>query len=259
MKTVILAGGLGTRLSEETVLKPKPMVEIGGKPILWHLMNVYGAYGFNEFVLALGYKAEIVKEYFANFHVLNSDLTVDLSTGKTTIHTGRIPPWKVHLVETGPNTQTGGRLKRLRAWLADDSTFMMTYGDGLANVDIQKLVAFHKAHGKLATVTAVRPPSRFGNLAFERETGQVSNFVEKPQAQGGWINGGFFVLQREVLEYIDGDEVPWELAPMQRLTADGQLRAFQHEGFWQPMDTLRDKRHLEEFWESGDAPWKVWR
>jgi glucose-1-phosphate cytidylyltransferase len=259
MKTVILAGGLGTRLSEETVLKPKPMVEIGGKPILWHLMNIYGAHGFNEFVLALGYKAEVVKEYFANFHVLNSDLTVDLSTGKTTVHTGKIPPWKVHLVDTGPNTQTGGRLKRLRAWLADDSTFMMTYGDGLANVDLKKLVAFHKSHGKLATVTAVRPASRFGNLAFADGTGAVSSFVEKPQAQAGWINGGFFVLQREVMEYIDGDEVPWELAPMQRLTADGQLRAFQHEGFWQPMDTLRDKRHLEEFWESGDAPWKVWR
>jgi glucose-1-phosphate cytidylyltransferase len=259
MKTVILAGGLGTRLSEETVLKPKPMVEIGGKPILWHLMHVYGAHGFNEFVLALGYKAEVVKDYFANFTLRNSDLTVDLGRGETKLHSGNVPPWKVHLVDTGPSTQTGGRLKRLSAWLADDDTFMMTYGDGLANVDLKKLVAYHRSHGKLATVTAVRPPSRFGNLAFDPETGAVGDFKEKPQAAGGWINGGFFVLDRKVLEFIDGDEQPWELAPMERLTAAGQLMSFRHEGFWQPMDTLRDKRHLEEFWESGDAPWKVWR
>jgi len=259
MKTVILAGGLGTRLSEETAFKPKPMVEIGGKPILWHIMSVYAAHGFSEFIVALGYKGEVIKEYFLNFRALNSDLSIDLQTGDATIHAGSISNWKVHLVDTGPNTQTGGRLARLRSWLADDDTFLMTYGDGLSNVDLQKLVAFHRSHGKLATVTAVRPAARFGNLAFDAGTGAVSQFIEKPQASGGWINGGFFVLDRKVLDYITGDEVPWELAPMQRLTEEGQLCAFRHDGFWQPMDTLRDKRHLEEHWEKGDAPWKVWR
>lgn len=258
MKTIILAGGLGTRLSEETVLRPKPMVELGGKPILWHLMSLYAAQGFDEFIVACGYKAEVVKDYFANFHLLNSDLTVDLSAGTVTPRFTKVQPWKVHLVDTGADTQTGGRVKRLREWLGSDSTFMMTYGDGLSNVDLNKLVAFHKSHGKLATVTAVRPAARFGVLTFD-EQGKVESFIEKPQASSGWINGGFFVLDRKVLDYIDGDEMPFELEPMQRLTAAGELCAYRHEGFWQPMDTLRDKRLLEQLWESGKAPWKVWR
>ncbi|MBI3073167.1 MAG: glucose-1-phosphate cytidylyltransferase [Deltaproteobacteria bacterium] len=256
MKTVILAGGLGTRLSEETVSKPKPMVEVGEKPILWHIMNIYGAYGFQEFVLALGYKAEIVKEYFLNFRAVNSDLTIDLGSGEEKIHARQAPPWKIHLVDTGLATQTGGRLRRLRSWLADEQTFMMTYGDGVADVNIEKLVQFHNSHGKLATVTAVPPPARFGSINFEGN--RVAHFVEKPQVGDGWINGGFFVLDRRVLDFIEGDETLWERQPLERLAEDGQLMAYKHEGFWQPMDTLRDKRHLDGLWESGRAPWKVW-
>ena len=257
MKAIILAGGLGSRLAEETVLRPKPMVEIGGKPILWHIMNIYAAHAVTEFVIALGYRAEVVKEYFLNFYAINNDLTIDLSQGRTTIHDGRQPAWTVHLVDTGLHTQTGGRVRRLTPWLASDQTFMLTYGDGVADVDVRALLDFHRSHGKLATVTIVRPPARFGGIEFDGD--RVVRFTEKPQTGEGWINGGFFVLERRVLDYIDGDDTPWERAPLERLAADGQLMAFRHEGFWQPMDTLREKRQLESLWESGQAPWKVWR
>ncbi|WP_306591454.1 glucose-1-phosphate cytidylyltransferase [Geothrix sp. 21YS21S-4] len=256
MKTLILAGGMGTRLAEETAIRPKPMVEIGGKPILWHLMNIYAAHGFAEFVVALGYKGEAIKEYFLNFHALNANLTVDLTTGRHTSQPGAPVPWVVHLVDTGAQTQTGGRIKRLEAWLGEDDTFFMTYGDGLGNVDLQALYAFHKRHGKLATITAVRPPARFGGLSLEGD--EVVRFDEKPQTGEGWINGGFFVLDRRVLDYISGDATLWELDPLEKLARDGQLHAFRHEGFWQPMDTLREKHLLETLWESGRAPWKVW-
>jgi glucose-1-phosphate cytidylyltransferase len=256
MKAIILAGGLGSRLSEETVLKPKPMVEIGGKPILWHIMNIFSCQGIDEFVIALGYRGEVIKEYFLNFYALNNDITVDLAAGTTTVHDGRQPHWKVHLVETGIHTQTGGRVKRLAHWLGEDETFMMTYGDGVADVDFCRLHQFHRSHGKLATVTTVRPPARFGSIVFEGS--RVAQFTEKPQAGEGWINGGFFVLNRPALQYIAGDDTLWERDPMERLAADGQLMAYRHEGFWQPMDTLRDRRLLEELWESGTAPWKIW-
>jgi glucose-1-phosphate cytidylyltransferase len=232
------------------------MVEIGGKPILWHLMNVYGAYGFDEFVLALGYKAEVIKEYFLNFFALNNDISIDLRSGSTKVHHGKQPPWLVHLLDTGHDTQTGGRLKRLEPQLRDGGTFMMTYGDGLSNVDVRALVAFHKSHGKLATVTTVRPPARFGGVIFDGE--RVAEFTEKPQAEGGWINGGFFVLEPEALNYIADDDAIWERQPLEQLAVDGQLMAFRHEGFWQPMDTLREKKMLDELWHSGQAPWKVW-
>ena len=256
MKAVILAGGLGSRLSEETAVKPKPMVEIGGKPILWHIMNLYAAYGVDEFIIALGYRSEVVKEYFLNFYALNNNITVDLATGGTTVHDGNQPRWKVHLVDTGLHTQTGGRVKRIERWLGDNETFLMTYGDGVADVDLRKLIRFHESHGKLATVTTVRPPARFGGIVFEGE--RVAEFTEKPQTGEGWINGGFFVLNRGVIKYIDGDATLWERDPMERLAADGQLMAYRHEGFWQPMDTLREKRLLEDLWTSGSAPWKVW-
>jgi glucose-1-phosphate cytidylyltransferase len=257
MKAVILAGGLGSRLSEETVLRPKPMVEIGGKPILWHIMNIYSCYGIDEFIIALGYRAEVVKEYFLNFYALNNNLTLDLATGATTIHGGRQPRWKVHLVDTGLSTQTGGRVKRLEPWLGDDSTFMMTYGDGVADVDVRALLRFHDAHGKLATVTTVRPPARFGGIVLDGDH-RVSQFTEKPQTGEGWINGGFFVLNRQVMRYIDGDDAVWERGPMERLASDGELMAYRHDGFWQPMDTLRERKLLEELWASGAAPWKLW-
>ena len=255
MKTVILAGGFGTRLAEETVIRPKPMVEIGGKPILWHIMNIYAAADFKEFVIALGYKGEFIKDYFQKFYALNNDLTVNLATGETTVHAGRQPDWTVHLVDTGPETMTGGRVRRLRDWIGDE-TFMLTYGDGVANVDVADLVAFHRKHGKLATVTAVRPPARFGGLVFEGD--QIIEFTEKPQTGEGWINGGFFVLEPEVLDYIEGDDTIWERGPLESLARDGQLMAYRHDDFWQPMDTLREKGYLESLWESGDAPWKVW-
>ena len=256
MKAVILAGGLGSRLSEETVLKPKPMVEIGGKPILWHIMNIYGATGINEFIIALGYRGEIIKEYFLNFYALNNNLTLDMAAGKTTIHDGNQPPWKVHLVDTGQQTQTGGRVKRIARWLGDDTTFALTYGDGVADIDIRKLLQFHRQHGKLATVTTVRPPARFGGIVFDGDA--VSEFTEKPQTGEGWINGGFFVLERQALDYIDGDHTLLEHEPLERLARDGQLMAYRHEGFWQPMDTLRERKLLEDLWSSGRAPWKVW-
>jgi glucose-1-phosphate cytidylyltransferase len=256
MKAVILAGGLGSRLSEETVLKPKPMVEIGGKPILWHIMNIYAAAGVNEFIVALGYRAEVVKEYFLNFYALNNNLSLDLAAGRTTIHDGNQPRWRVHLVDTGLHTQTGGRVRRLAQWLGDDQTFALTYGDGVADVDIRGLLRFHQSHGRLATVTTVRPPARFGGIVFDGDA--VTEFTEKPQTGEGWINGGFFVLDRRVLDYIDDDETLWEREPLERLARDGQLMAYRHEGFWQPMDTLRERKILEDLWASGRAPWKVW-
>ncbi len=256
MKVVILAGGLGSRLSEETVVKPKPMVEIGGKPILWHIMHIFSAYGVDEFVLALGYRSEVVKEYFLNFFALNNNISIDLSSGKTTIHEGNQPRWKVHMVDTGLMTQTGGRLRRVKPWLGDEETFMMTYGDGVADVDIRMLLRFHESHGKLATVTTVRPPARFGSIMFDGA--RVAEFREKPQAGEGWINGGFFVLNRKVIDFITDDTSIWEHAPMERLASEGQLMAYRHEGFWQPMDTLREKKLLDELWTNGTAPWKVW-
>jgi glucose-1-phosphate cytidylyltransferase len=255
MKTVILAGGLGTRLSEKTADCPKPMVEIGGKPMLWHIMNIYASYGFEEFVLATGYKSELVKDYFLNFYALNNNLTIDLGNGDTVIHEGSHPRWKVHLVDTGLHTQTGGRLKRLSSWI-EGETFMMTYGDGVANVDILKLLAFHKSHGKLATITAVRPPSRFGGLSLQGE--MVKEFMEKPLTGEGWINGGYFVLEPKVLDYIEDDKSIWERGPLERLAKEGELAAYRHGDFWQPMDTLREHSLLEEMWGSKKAPWKVW-
>jgi len=256
MKTVILAGGLGTRLAEETQVKPKPMVEIGGKPMLWHLMNIYAAHGFSEFIVALEYKGELIKEYFLNFYALNNDLSIDLSAGDTTVHRRQLPNWKVHLVDTGLQTQTGGRIKRLREWIGDDA-FMLTYGDGVANVNVRELLEFHKSHGKLATISAVRPPARFGGLRVNGGA-QIIEFTEKPQVGEGWINGGFFVLEPAVTDFIEGDATIWEHEPLKALARAGQLMAYHHDGFWQPMDTLREKALLENLWSSGQAPWKVW-
>jgi glucose-1-phosphate cytidylyltransferase len=254
MKTVLLAGGFGTRLSELTATIPKPMVEIGGKPLLWHIMRLYAAYGHNEFVLALGYKAEVVKEYFLNFFAINNDLSIDLGSGKTTIHAGNQLDWQMHLIDTGLDTETGGRLKRLKQWIGNE-TFMMTYGDGLSNVNIDALLAFHKKHKKLATVTAVHPPARFGGLVLDGDS--VVEFTEKNQSKEGWINGGFFVLEPEVLDYIENDRTSWERAPLEKLASEKQLQAFFHDDFWQPMDTLREFRLLESLWQSGKAPWKI--
>ena len=255
MKTVILAGGLGTRLAEETDSTPKPMVEIGGLPILWHIMKIYSAYGFDKFIVALGYRPEVVKHFFLNYYYLRNDFTIRVGDGKVDVHDGVRDDWSVHLLDTGVETQTGGRIKRLQSHLTD-GTFMLTYGDGVADIDIGRLLAYHRDHGKLATVTAVRPPARFGGLRFEGEL--VAEFTEKPQIGEGWINGGFFVLEPAVLDYIDGDETIWEREPLERLAEDGQLVAYRHDGFWQPMDTLRDVRLLESLWQSGAPPWKVW-
>lgn len=255
MKVVILAGGLGTRLSEETGVRPKPMVEIGGRPILWHILHIYMAQGYKEFIPALGYKGEMIKEYFLNYYYLTNDLTVSLGDGRIEVHDGTREDWTVHLVDTGPLTETGGRIKRLARWLGNE-TFMMTYGDGVSNVNLGELLAFHCSHGKLATMTAVRPAARFGNLTFDGE--RVARFEEKPRIGEGWINGGFFVLEPGVLDYIDGDHTIFEREPLERLAQDGQLMAYRHEGFWQSMDTLRDVRLLDGLWESGKAPWKIW-
>jgi len=254
MKVLLLAGGFGTRLSEETSFRPKPMVEIGGKPILWHIMNIYAWHGFDEFVVALGYRGDFIKEYFLNFFALNNDITIDLVSGTTEIHEGRQPRWKIDLVDTGVDSMTGGRLGRCKDWLGS-KTFMMTYGDGVADIDLRALAAFHREHGKLATVTAVRPPARFGGMVLEGNC--VKEFTEKPQTGEGWINGGFFALEPGVIDYIGGDDTVWEREPMERLAADGQLMVYKHEGFWQPMDTLRDTTRLEGLWQSGRAPWKV--
>ena len=256
MKAVILAGGLGTRLSEETVVRPKPMVEVGGRPLLWHIMKIYSAHGVNEFVICLGYKGFQIKEYFANYFLHVSDVTFDLSANRVEVHHNSAEPWKVTLIDTGEHTQTGGRLKRISHHVGNED-FCMTYGDGLADVDISAAIRFHRGHGRLATVTAVRPPGRFGALDLQGE--RVSGFVEKPPGEGGWINGGFFVLSPRVFDYVDGDSTYWEHEPLQRLATDDQLRAFVHDGFWQPMDTLRHRMILEELWVSGGAPWKVWR
>jgi glucose-1-phosphate cytidylyltransferase len=257
MKAIILAGGLGTRLAEETVLKPKPMVEIGGKPILWHIMNIYAANGVNEFIIAAGYKAEVIKQYFLNFYALNNDLSVDMETGEVKIHAGKQPHWKVHIVDTGLHTQTGGRVRRLRDWLEEDETFFLTYGDCVADIDIRSLLEFHRSHGRAATVTTVLPPARFGRIGFDGD--QVTTFQEKPQTGEGWINGGYFVLHKSVIEQIDGDETAFEREPLQRLAAGDQLMGYRHRGFWSPMDTLREKNILEEMWASGKAPWKLWK
>jgi glucose-1-phosphate cytidylyltransferase len=257
VKVIILAGGLGSRLSEETILRPKPMVEIGGRPILWHIMNTYAACGIDDFVIALGYKAEVIKEYFLNFYALNNDISIDLASGKTTIHDGNQPKWKVHLVDTGLRTETGGRLKRLSGWLEENETFMFTYGDGVADINIRALLQFHQSHGKLATVTAVRPPARFGRMTIDGD--RILEFQEKPDSGEGWINGGFFVLNTKVLDYIEGDHTSWEREPLERLSRDGQIVGYRHSGFWSCMDTLREKNILEDLWSSGNAPWVVWK
>lgn len=256
MKAVILSGGFGTRLSEETTLRPKPMVEIGGKPILWHIMNIYAAHGVNEFIIAAGYKAEVVKEYFLNFYAINNDITIDLSNGKALVHDGNQPKWKIHIIDTGLYTQTGGRLKRLAKWLKDEDLFMFTYGDGVADIDINSLLGFHRAHGKLASVTTVRAPARFGRIAFNGDS--IAEFYEKPESAEGWINGGYFILNPKVIEYIDNDESIWERDPIERLAKDGHLMGYRHYGFWSCMDTLKEKNYLEELWISGKAPWKIW-
>jgi len=255
MKTVILAGGLGTRLSEETRLRPKPMVEIGGKPMLWHIMSIYGAHGFNEFVVALGYKGEIVKEYFLNYSNLQNDLIVSLRSGEVQASNHCNTDWTVHLVDTGVDSMTGGRLWRLRDKLKGEA-FMLTYGDGVSNINIKNLLKFHKYHGKIATVSAVRPTARFGGMSFDGDI--VTEFKEKPQTGEGWINGGFFVFEPKVIDYLQGDSTVLEGSPLENLARDGELMAYKHEGFWQCMDTLRDKQFLEGLWEKGEAPWKLW-
>ena len=256
MKTIILAGGHGTRLSEETVNRPKPLVEIGGRPMLWHIMKIYDAFGFKDFLVACGYKGEMIKEYFHNYHIHNSDYFVNLRDGSRQVINSRVDDWQIGVLDTGLDTMTGGRLLRLRHW-TDGQTFMATYGDGLGNVDINSLVAFHRAHGRLATVTAVRPPARFGALHLDGDA--VGEFSEKPQTEAGWISGGFFVFEPGIFDYLDDDYTVLERKPLERLAADKQLMAFRHEGFWQPMDTLRDKTLLESLWSTGHAPWKVWR
>ncbi|MBF0521758.1 MAG: glucose-1-phosphate cytidylyltransferase [Candidatus Omnitrophica bacterium] len=255
MKVVILAGGVGSRLQEETSSMPKPMVQIGEKPILWHIMKIYSSFGFNEFLVALGYKSEFIKRYFLDYHYFGRDLTVHTKNGKAVVHGQPPEDWKVHLIDTGYKTQTGGRIKRLKEWIGND-TFLMTYGDGVSNVDIEKLIRFHKKHGKLATVTAVRPEARFGGLDLENQT--VTKFFEKSRLREGWINGGFFVLEPEVLDYIAGDHMPFEQDPIEKLVSKRQLMAYLHDGFWQPMDTLRDMKLLNELWAQNQAPWKLW-
>ena len=255
MKAVILAGGLGSRLSEETTLRPKPMVEIGGKPILWHIMKIYAAHGIDEFVVCLGYKGYVIKEWFANYALHTSDVTFDLRTGDMDVHHSTTEPWRVTLVDTGEETMTGGRLKRVLPYVGDE-TFCLTYGDGVSDVDVTALIAHHRATGGLATVTAVQPSGRFG--ALEVADGRVSGFLEKPRGDGAWINGGFFVLEPGVGRYISGDETVWEREPLERLARDGQLVPYYHEGFWHAMDTIRERQELEALWASGDAPWCVW-
>jgi len=256
MKVAILAGGLGTRLAEETEVKPKPMVEIGDRPILWHVMKHYAHFGFNEFVIALGYKGEYIKRWMRDYSALEGDMTINTKTGVLKVHQKEQPEWVVNLVETGLHTLTGGRIKRLRPWLGD-GTFMLTWGDGVANVDLARLLAFHRSHGRLATLTAVRPPARYGHLEFNGDL--IASFTEKPQTAEGWINGAFFVLEPGIFDYIDGDDTMWEHAPLEGLARDGELVAYKHTSFWQCMDTMREKHLLQKLWDSGDAPWKLWR
>ncbi len=256
MKVVILAGGLGTRLSEETSIKPKPMVEIGGKPILWHIMKIYSHYGFNEFIICLGYKGYLIKEYFANYFLHQSDVTIELSSNKIEVHNNTAEPWKVTLVDTGDNTMTGGRILRIKDYIGDE-TFMMTYGDGVANIDIKSLIKFHNSKGKVATVTAAQPIGRFGSLDIDKDN-NVRSFVEKPDGDGKWVNAGFFVLTCKVFDYIKSDETFFEKEPMESLAKSHQLSAYNHNGLWMPMDKLSDKQELENLWASGKAPWKTW-
>ncbi|OWG13857.1 Glucose-1-phosphate cytidylyltransferase [Delftia sp. K82] len=256
MKAVILAGGLGTRLSEETTTRPKPMVEVGGKPILWHIMKIYSYHGINDFIICCGYKGYQIKEYFANYFLHMSDVTFDMRNNEMQVHQQRVEPWRVTLVDTGDHTMTGGRLLRVAAHLRDEEAFCMTYGDGVGDIDIAASIAFHRRHGKVATMTATYPPGRFGAVAIQAS--RVTQFKEKPKGDGGLINGGFFVLSPRVLDLLDNDQTVWEQAPLTQLAEQGDLMAFEHEGFWQPMDTLRDKQKLEELWEHGQAPWKIW-
>ncbi|MEM1203310.1 MAG: glucose-1-phosphate cytidylyltransferase [Acidobacteriota bacterium] len=256
MKAVILAGGMGTRLAEETVVRPKPMVRVGPQPILWHILKIYAAHGVDDFVICCGYKGYMIKEYFANYALHSSDVTFDLAKGSMEVHENSSEPWKVTLVDTGLSTATGGRLKRVAKYLDPEEPFCFTYGDGVSDVDVTALLAFHRREGALATMTAIQPPSRFGVIAFDGD--RIADFEEKPHGEGGWINGGFFVLSPKVIDYIDGDDTPWEHAPMRRLVAEGQLAAHRHRGFWQCMDTLRDKNTLQALWDADRAPWKVW-
>jgi glucose-1-phosphate cytidylyltransferase len=256
VKAVILAGGLGTRLSEETTLRPKPMVEIGGRPILWHILKIYSAHGINDFVICLGYKGYVIKEYFANYFLHMSDVTFDMRDNSMQVHQASAEPWKVTLVDTGETTQIGGRIRRILPFVREDEAFCVTYGDGVGDVDIRAVIELHRKRGRLATVTAVQPPGRFGALRYEAD--RAIGFEEKPRGDGGWINGGFFVLSPRVGDYIEGDQTVWEREPMERLAREGQMTVHFHHGFWQPMDTLRDKAHLEEVWAAGRAPWKTW-
>lgn len=256
MKAVILAGGLGTRISEETHLRPKPMIEVGGKPILWHIMKMYSSYGVNDFVICCGYRGYVIKEYFANYFLHMSDVTFDMTQNNMEVHQRNAEPWKVTLIDTGEDTLTGGRLKRVAEYVKDESAFCFTYGDGVSDIDIGELIQFHKRHGKLATVTAVQPPGRYG--ALDRLGDQVIGFTEKPRGEGGFINGGFFVLSPKCLELVKNDKSTWETEPLVELSKQGNLMAYEHHGFWQAMDTLRDKVHLEELWATGKAPWKNW-
>lgn len=258
MKVVILAGGLGTRISEETELKPKPMIEIGGKPILWHIMKIYSHYGFNDFIICCGYKGYMIKEYFANYFLHQTDVTIDLKKNQLKIHQSHVEPWEITLIDTGLNTMTGGRIKRIQSYV-NNETFMLTYGDGVSNVNIKELVKFHKNKGKIATLTTVQPSGKFGALKLNH-TNHVTSFQEKPKGDGAWINGGFFVLEPEIFKYIkDGDSTIWERSPMEALSKEKQLMAFHHNGFWKPMDTLRDKIDLENLWNTEKAPWKLWK
>jgi glucose-1-phosphate cytidylyltransferase len=257
MKAVILAGGYGTRISEESSVRPKPMVEIGDKPIIWHIMKLYAAHGITEFVIAAGYKSYLIKEYFANYFLHQADVTIDLATNSVTTHVAGAEPWKVTIVDTGDGTMTGGRVKRVREYVGDE-TFCLTYGDCVSDLDITRLVEFHRSEGALATLTAVQPPGRFGVLSLPDDESRIASFVEKPAGEGGWVNGGFFVVAPDVFDYIEGDATIWEREPLERLAAEGKLAAYRHHGFWHPMDTLRDKMVLEEQWASGDAHWKTW-
>lgn len=257
MKVVLLAGGYGTRIAEETSIKPKPMVEIGGKPILWHIMKIYSHYGFNEFVILLGYKGYFIKEYFANYFLHQSDITIDMQTNKMEVHNNTSEPWKVTLVDTGLDTMTGGRIKRAQSYIGNE-TFLLTYGDGISDIDIAKSVAFHKAHGKAVTMTAIQPEARFGNLDID-DNENIKKFIEKPKSEAGWINGGFFICEPKVFEYLsENEECVFEQGPLQKLALDGNMVAYKHSGFWQPMDTLRDNQKLNRLWRENKAPWKVW-
>ncbi|GAB4326288.1 MAG: glucose-1-phosphate cytidylyltransferase [Leptolyngbyaceae cyanobacterium] len=257
MKAVILAGGLGTRLSEETTIKPKPMVEIGNQPILWHIMKTYSAHGINEFIICCGYKGYVIKEYFANYFLRMSDVTFDMRSNQMDVHNGNAEPWRVTLVDTGESTMTGGRLRRVREHIGND-TFCFTYGDGVSDVNITDVIRFHKEQGTLATLTAVQPPGRFGAIALGQGQTKIQSFHEKPEGDGAWVNGGYFVLEPEVIDYIAADSTTWEREPLQKLAQSNQLSAYRHAGFWQPMDTLRDKNYLEDLWKNGKAPWKIW-